>query len=272
MATIYYAIISTPNTLGRLTNLSQTPATLEAYSINPTDGTASALAGAVSWSNLYTGCYMVKVTDASDGLSVVFRILVHADDQAGVADVAALHGREIEANLISVLEDTGTTLPAQLNTIRGADSDTLETLSDQMDGIATWTAANISSSITAGTITQIRGNSWSIPITSLTLYATKQQFTVKRAKTDSDADALLFIDSVTGLIRVNGSTTGITATDASIVYAGTTLTVTVKANITAQLESYPWVYGIQSIHSDGTVSEVYGGTFTVASDAVRATA
>ena len=135
----------------------------------------------------------------------------------------------------------------------------------------TMSATEITNAVSGSSITQIRGNSWSIPITGLTLYATKQQFTIKRAKTDSDADALLFIDSTTGLIRVNGSTTGITATDASIVYAGTTLTVTVKANVTAQLESYPWVYGIQSIHSDGTVSEVYGGTFTITSDAVRAT-
>lgn len=158
------------------------------------------------------------------------------------------------AAVAEILTDTGTTIPAQVS------------------AIATWTAANINSGLTAGTITQVRGNSWSFQVTGLTLYATKQQFVIKRNSQDTDAGALLFIDSVTGLITLNGVSTGLTAADASIVYAGTTLTVTVDASATAQLERGSWVYGIQSIHSDGTVSEVYGGTFIITGDTVRAVA
>lgn len=163
--------------------------------------------------------------------------------------------------------DTGATQIARV----GADSDTLETLSDQMDGIATWSSAAISASYTAGAISDIRGSSWSIAMTDLTLDSNKQQFSIKRRATDQDADAILFVDSATGLITLNGVSTGLTAADATLVYAGTTLTLTLKANVTAQLPVGVWHYGIQYVTAAGLVEEPYGGTFTVTADIVRAT-
>ncbi len=160
--------------------------------------------------------------------------------------------------------DTGTTQIARV----GADSDTLETLSDQMDGIATWSAAAISASYTAGAISEIRGSSWSIPITDLTLDTNKQQFVIKRNVQDADTAALLFVDSATGLIYINGAAG--TAGDATLVYAGTTLTLTVKPGATAQLPVGTFHYGIQSVTAAGAVEEPYGGTFTISGDYVRA--
>ena len=124
MTTVYSAIIETKTIAGRLANLTQALATMEAYSIDASARTATELAGTVYWTNLFTGCYLVSVSDDTDGLQVVFRLLVHADDQAAFADCAALHDREIPASIT-----------AQTATIVGADGDTLETLSDQIDGL-----------------------------------------------------------------------------------------------------------------------------------------
>jgi hypothetical protein len=138
--------------------------------------------------------------------------------------------------------------------------------------IATWASQAISASYTAGAISDIRGSSWSIAMTNLTLDANKQQFSIKRKAQDPDADAILFVDSATGLITLNGVSTGLTAADCSLVYAGTTLTLTVKANITAQIApASNYHYGIQYVTAAGLVEEPYGGTFAVTADIVRAT-
>ena len=259
MTTIYWAIVSSLDSNGRLANLTQALSTMEAYSVDVSARTATELSGTIYWTNLYTGAYLISVSDAADGLKVIFRGLVHADDQAGFADFAALLDQGIEAKVDTVdgivdgiLEDTGTTIPASIA------------------AIATWVAANISASVTAGNITDIRGNDWSIAITDLTLDDNKQQFVIKRNASYEDVDSILFIDSDTGLLYVNG--VAATAGDASIIYAGTTLTVTVKASVTAQLPAGTWVYGIQSVTAADVVAESYGGTFTITADNIKATA
>ena len=162
--------------------------------------------------------------------------------------------------------DTGATQIART----GADSDTLETLSDQMDGIATWSAAAINASYSAGAISQIRGNTWGFDADNLTLDDTLIQLVIKNNANDQDDDAILMIDNVTGLLRVNGAAG--TAGDASLAYAGTTLTIEVVASVTALLPVGVYHYGIQSIDGSGVVAETYGGTFTITADMVRATA
>lgn len=187
------------------------------------------------------------------------------DNGITLADDAITSAKFDESTAFPVKSaDTGTTAIARV----GADSDTLETLSDQMDGIATWSAAAISASYTAGAISEIRGSSWSIPMTDLTLDANKQQFVIKRNVQDADTAALLFVDSATGLIYINGAAG--TAGDATLVYAGTTLTLTVKPGATAQLPVGTFHYGIQSVTAAGAVEEPYGGIFTISGDYVRA--
>ena len=167
-----------------------------------------------------------------------------------VADVFDDVG-DVKAVVDEILADTGTTLPTSI------------------DAIATWAAANISSSVTAGAISQIRGNSWDFPIDDLTLDDTLIQFVIKNNANDLDEDSILMIDNVTGLLYVNGEAG--TAGDASLAYAGTTLTVEVVAGVTALLPAGVYHYGIQSIDGSGNVSEAYGGTFTITADMVRAT-
>jgi hypothetical protein len=200
--------------------------------------------------------------------SVAGIVRVFSDDMTGVtlADDAITASKFDESTAFPVKSaDTGTTQLART----GADSDTLETLSDQMDGIATWSAAAINASYSAGAISQIRGNTWGFDADNLTLDDTLIQLVIKNNANDQDDDAILMIDNVTGLLRVNGAAG--TAGDASLAYAGTTLTVEVAASVTALLPAGVYHYGIQSIDGSGVVSEVYGGIFTVTADIVRAT-
>jgi len=135
----------------------------------------------------------------------------------------------------------------------------------------TWTPAEVLAYISETSITQIRGNTWEIGIDPVTLGGEKQQIVIKRRTSQPDADAILFVDTDTGLLRYNGAAPDEgDETKASLVYAGTTLTLEVDAEITAQLPNGSFVYGIQTVHLDGSVSETYGGVFTITADVVRA--
>lgn len=256
----YRAFIGILNSSGRFANLTQTP-TLAAYD------TAGNAISSPTWAYLgVTGMYKASVTHTA-ATDVLFRVAVHADDQANFDDVLALHDRMefvLDDKLDLVLEDTGTTIPAAIDAVPTA----AETWANATRTL-TMSAAEVTAAVSGTSITQTRGNSWSIEITGLTLYSTKIQFALKNSYTDPDIDAVLFIDTATGLVRVNGAAG--TAADASLSYAGTTLTVVVDASVTALLPAGGYKYGIQGINVAGLVAESYGGEFIIGSDIVHAT-
>ena len=270
MSYVHWAVAHIKDSDGRSLNLTEMP-TITAYNI----ATEAAIATpAASLVNLAIGLYKVKIT-LDDITKVSFKVVPHVDDQSAVADIAMLDDGVVHA-ADEILTDTGTTLPAtitaQTTALQGADGDTLETLSDQMDAVQTWTATNIAASVTGGSISQIRGDSWSIAIPDLTLDSNKIQFAIKLRQGQADAESILFIDS-DGLQYVNGAAaTDDDRTKASLSYVGTTLTVTVHPSITDDIAAGSYFYGIQSITAGGTVLEPYGGAFTVTADTVRAVA
>jgi len=219
-------------------------------------------------------------------------------DIAETTDLAIVDG-----NVDSILTDTATTIPATLaglatttdlaivdgnvddiETILGtpanfmADVSGLAPTTDLTSSSDVWTygsrtltqsATSITAAVSGSSITDIRGNSWDIDVTELTLDSNLIQFTIKRSYEDADASALLMIDSDTGLLYLNGAAG--TAGDGSLSLASTTLTIVTKASATAQLPPGTYVYGIQSITAAGAVAESYGGTFVITADRVRAT-
>ena len=136
----------------------------------------------------------------------------------------------------------------------------------------TQTATSITAAVSGSSITDIRGNTWDIDVTSLTLDSNLIQFAIKRTPGNTDAQSLLFIDTDTGLLYINGASATVAQNaKASLTYTGTTLTIAVDADITALLPVGDWDYGIQSITAGGVVSEIYGGTFTITADIAKAT-
>ena len=201
-----------------------------------------------------------------------------APDNAGIGDIKTVTDQFVftEANRVDASADvvlSDETLEDMAEAIGEGLADevwssTIRTLTQSADEIV--------AAISGTSVSQIRGNSWEIQFTELTLGA-KQQVAIKLRAADADSAAILMVDSTDGLLVLNGST--IPAPEegeddereaCELVYEGTTLTLTVDAAISAQLPVGAWPYGIQSIEA-GIVAEPYGGTFQVLADVVRAT-
>jgi len=180
-------------------------------------------------------------------------------------------------------------LEATLSAIKGAgwSDETLKALKDAIDAISvsgasakevweyttrnlTQSATSIISAVSSSSITQTRGNSWDFDVSELALDSNKQQLAIKYKVADLDAESILFVDSMTGLLVLNG-VASTTPTKATLVLVGTTLTLTLDPSISALLPPGDWKFYIQSISATGTVSEPYTGTFTITADGVRAT-
>jgi hypothetical protein len=192
----------------------------------------------------------------------------------------------------AILVDTGTTLPAVLDAIKGTgwtDEDlvAIKAAIDAVEAAPTpveiWSAperrltmeaTEIIAAVSGSSITQIRGNTWDIEITGVTLDSNKQQFVIKLSTSSSDENALLFIDSETGLLRLNGE--AVDEADqgkAILIYSAAEekLNVHVKADINAKLPAAVVKYGIQGVSASGVVAEPYQGDFNIVADIVRAT-
>jgi hypothetical protein len=189
-----------------------------------------------------------------------------------MADVSAL-ATSAEIAALNDLDAAG---------IRAAIGLAVANLDQQFLDLVAWAAINLDESITEGEIIQIRGNSWTIAIDDLILSINKQQFAIKYThlsapihqspsswrSSSPDADSLIFIDSDTGLLYLNG----VSAADpslGSLSYVGTTLTVTLSPAATYLLTPGTYTFGIQSVDALGYVSEAYGGTFIILADVVR---
>lgn len=187
------------------------------------------------------------------------------------------------------LSDVNTALAAVAKT--GADGDTLETLSDQLDAIdvngtaaAVWaytprtltqTAAAVASVMAGTSLTITRGDTLSATLTGLgniTGYA-NLWFTVKWATSDLDAAAIIQIDTDTGLLTVNGAAA--TAGNGSITVDDATagdITIALEASVTDDLTpATGLVYDVQW-QSGTSIYTLTSGVAVVSADVTRAVA
>ena len=164
----------------------------------------------------------------------------------------------------------------------GADGDTGETLSDQMDAVASLISvelSNTSDSTASGAITRTRGNTWAINATigAITGY-TSLWFTVKHSKDDADADAILQIrknasETGDGLIYKNGSS-DVTAGNGSITVSDDTTGAIITALVAADTDDMPvgeFYYDYQVLIGS-TITTPDSGTFTIPADVTRSIA
>ena len=211
-------------------------------------------------------------------------------DGVTLADDAITASKFDESTAFPVkLADTGATQIARV----GADSDTLETLSDQLDAIddyidtevaaikaktdliTTGTTLTIASAVVGSTITAHRGDTLSAAlenIGALTNYS-KLWFTVKRDYDDADTAAVIQIEKTGGLLYLNGAagTTGNGSLTINDVASGD-VTIVLNASETAKLSPGNYQYDIQILRSAGTpVSTLTYGEFVVPADVTRAT-
>ena len=176
------------------------------------------------------------------------------------------------------LADTGATQIARV----GADSDTLETLSDQVDAVKAKTdmittgitVLTIASPVIGSTITAIRGDTLVAVlegIGSLVGYS-KVYFTVKRDYADADTAAIIQIENTAGLKYLNGAA-GTPANGSLTIVdeASGDITIALDEVETAKLDPGVYSYDVQVVRTAGSVSTLTAGTFEVAADVTRAT-
>jgi len=138
----------------------------------------------------------------------------------------------------------------------------------------TQSAASVTTAVTGSNITVMRGDYWSISLTGLGSLAgrTKLYFTVKKSRTDTDAESIIQIEETAGLLYLNGAVAG-TASNGSLTVTNETtgaVTIVLKAAETDDIEPSELLYDVQISDASGnptTISD--GGTFTVTADVTR---
>jgi hypothetical protein len=197
---------------------------------------------------------------------------------------------EINAQVDTALSDydppTDAEMDAAFLALQGADGDTLETLSDQLDSTptaaavaaATLRAFTVSapdtvSTVSGSSITITRGDDTSISRTSLGSLAARDKiwFTVKVKESDDDSDAIIQVDSITGMLYLNGTAWG--ANDGSITIddeADGDITITLDHNATYQLAiRNALIYDIQMLDTSGDITTLTSGNCRIAADVTR---
>jgi hypothetical protein len=170
----------------------------------------------------------------------------------------------IKTAIDEVIEDTGITLPSEINAID-------EDVWTYPERTITMSAAEILSSVTEEQIVAIRGNTWNISLPNLDFNPDFSDiiFAIKSRKQDTDSASILYISMNNGLLYMNGEE-AINNTQASISFEADNLNIFVDAKITKQLKTGRFFFGIQTI-SEIETYENYIGDFILLKDVIHST-
>ena len=208
-----------------------------------------------------------------------------AGDEMDLIDDAITNDKFDESTAFPLAAvDAGATEVARV----GADSDTLETLSDQIDGVdadvwayatrtLTQAAATVAAVVAGDDITAVRGDSFSASLTGLGDISTRDKlwFTVKADKSDADTASIIQIEETAGLVYFNGAVAAVSANGTITVtdqVAGD-LTIAIDKEEMDDLAPTPGLqYDIQMLTAAGTVTTLTNGLFATDADVTRAIA
>ena len=136
----------------------------------------------------------------------------------------------------------------------------------------TMSAASIAAMVAGSSITVLRGDTWSISLTSLGNISARSKlwFTLKRNFHEEDSGAVVQIEESVGLVRLNG-VAGTASEGALLVTDETTgaLTITLKPAATSQLQPASLRYDIQMLTDAGAVQTLTEGTLIILADVTR---
>jgi hypothetical protein len=114
----------------------------------------------------------------------------------------------------------------------------------------------------AGTFRMTAGDTWIQDFTVTTTGADKFIIAVKNNAADDDTAAVLLIDSVDGLERINGSAPD-DASDASIATGAATITATVESNITLMIVPGKYAVTVKKLDVGSDVTPISTASLTV---------
>jgi len=198
----------------------------------------------------HTGAVIPTVTSITNGVTL-----------ANDAITSAKYDESTAYPLASV--DSGSTEVART----GADSDTLEDISDEIAAISTTATVAISGTVAAQVATgrlSIRsyhtfGQSITSTATSDLSSATKVWWAVKTNKIDTDNSAMVFVESGSGLTRYSGSAYTGASSNGSIAITGSSgdwsVALALEEAITASMSVHTGYYSeIKALVSNNTVA------------------
>lgn len=139
----------------------------------------------------------------------------------------------------------------------------------------TMSAASIAAMVAGSSITVLRGDTWSISLTSLGNISARSKlwFTLKRNFHEEDSGAVVQIEETLGLARLNGADG--TASHGALSVTDETsgaLTITLKPAATSQLQPASLRYDIQMLTTTGAVQTLTEGTLIILADVTKAIA
>ena len=103
-------------------------------------------------------------------------------------------------------------------------------------------------------LTAMRGSDWRIDIPCDLPRQATLQFAIKNPPNAKDSQSMVFIDTTTGLLYLNGQEAA--PNDAYMTYDGYTLVVVIKAKATAKILGTTYRWGIQSVIPTGSGKKV----------------
>ena len=235
------------------------------------DGTAAQVATDAACTEVGDGLYRYILAGASVDAAAEYVGVFHtATDTVDCQDIPAIWviDRAGLNSIPSILEDTGTTIPAAVAAVAASVwAAAVRTL--------TQAAASVVAVVSGSDITCQRGDSLSISLTdvgALTGYS-KVYFTVKRDTAYADTYAIIQIEKTAGLKYLNGAA-GTPANGSLTIVdeASGDITIALDEVETAKLDPGVYSYDVQVVRTAGSVSTLTAGTFEVAADVTRATA
>ena len=163
-------------------------------------------------------------------------------------------------------------VPGLISAMIGADADTLETLSDQLDGVTVSVQA-VTATVAAGSaLTVYRGTTWTMSVSgmgSLAAYDTIYM-TAKTDLSGADSSALFQVyNNASGLLYFNGAAP-IAASNGVVTVGATSIVVTVQEAETAGAPLGTHHYDVKGIDDNGSVVLLATGSITVLADVTRA--
>lgn len=199
----------------------------------------------------------------------------NAELTSGLAGLNDLSAAEVNAEVDTALSDYDAPTKAELDAgLAGLNDITATTVWEYSPRTLTQTAASVTAAVTGSNITVIRGDYWSISLTGLgsLVGRTKLYFTVKKSRTDTDAESIIQIEETAGLLYLNGAVAS-TASNGSLTVTNETtgaVTIVLRAAETDDIEPSELLYDIQVSDASGNpTTKSDGGTFTVTADVTR---
>ena len=117
----------------------------------------------------------------------------------------------------------------------------------------------------------IQGDTWSQVFSIASAGADRVVISVKRQATDTDSESVLLVDSDTGILVLNGASSGFTADDGSVAFDASSVTLTVESNVTIEIPADTYFVTVKKLDVGSDRTYELRGRLSVPAAGITAT-